>query len=228
VSILPITLFLLIGISSLNIDTHLHEIKYSGDSKISMQQIIYKAKCLGLDGICITDHDNNLIRDEIEEYSRDNNFLIIAGTEILTKEGDILTFAKCNISIPDKKLNIYELLDFIDKKNGIAISAHPFRNNNRGLGNIIRDVHSRLSGVEAFNGSTLLHHNLYGLALAKEFGIPCTGGSDAHVIEKVGTFATYFKDNIRDEADFIEAIKSRKFCPARLKDNKYDILNMFE
>lgn len=210
------------------IDTHLHEIKYSGDSKISMQQIIDKAKTLGLDGICITDHDNNFIRDEIEEYSRKNNFLIIAGAEILTKEGDVLTFAKNSISIPDKKLSVDELMDFIDDKKGVGISAHPFRNNNRGLGNTIKDVHLRLSGIEAFNGSTLLHHNLYGLAMAKEFGIPCTGGSDAHVIEKVGVFATYFEASIRDETDFIEAIKSKRFCPAMLKENKYEILNLFE
>lgn len=209
------------------IDTHLHEIKYSGDSKISMQQIIDKAKTLGLDGICITDHDNNSIRDEIEEYSRKNNFLIIAGAEILTKEGDVLTFAKNSISIPDKKLSIDELMDFIDDKKGVGICAHPFRNNNRGLGNTIKDVHLRLSGVEAFNGSTLLHHNLYGLAMAKEFGIPCTGGSDAHIIEKVGVFATYFEATIRDETDFIEAIKSKRFCPAMLKEDKYEILNMF-
>lgn len=210
------------------IDTHLHEIKYSGDSKISLKQIIDKAKWLGLDGICITDHGNNFIRNEIAEYSSSNNFLIIAGAEILTTAGDILTFAKCDISIPDKELSINELLDFIEEKKGVAISAHPFRNNNRGLGNTIKDVHSKLSGVEAFNGSTLLHHNLYGFALAKEFNLSCTGGSDAHVLEKVGTFATYFNDNVRDETDFIDAIKSGKFCPARFKDNKYDILDMFE
>ena len=39
-------------------------------------------KTFGLDGICITDHGNNFIQDEIEEYSKKNNFLIIAGDEI--------------------------------------------------------------------------------------------------------------------------------------------------
>jgi histidinol phosphatase-like PHP family hydrolase len=76
------------------IDMHLHENKYSSDSKINLQQIIDKAKELGLDGICITDHDNNFIRDEIDEYSKKNNILIISGAEVLTQEGDILTFCR--------------------------------------------------------------------------------------------------------------------------------------
>lgn len=210
------------------IDLHLHEKKYSNDSKISLQEIIDRAKMLGLDGICITNHDNNFIRDEIEEYSRKNDFLIIAGAEILTKEGDILTFVRERVHIPDNTIGVNELMDFIDEKKGVGISAHPFRNNNRGLGDNIRNVYNRLSGVEAFNGSTFLHHNLYGLAMAKEFGIPCTGGSDAHVIDKVGVFATYFEDNIRDEIDFIEAVKSKRFYPAMLKNNKYEIIDIFE
>lgn len=210
------------------IDMHIHESKYSSDSKINLQQIVDRAKEIGLDGICITDHDNNFIRDEIDEYSKRNNFLIISGAEILTKEGDVLTFARDRIHIPDSTINVYELMDFIDEKKGVGISAHPYRNNNRGLGECIRKVHSRLAGVESFNGSTYTHHNLQAFAIGKEFNIPCTGASDAHVIEKVGVFATYFKGNIRDEVDFIDAIKSKKFCPAMLKEKKYEILNMFE
>lgn len=210
------------------IDMHLHESKYSSDSKITLQQIIDKAKEVGLDGICITDHDNNFIREEIEEYSKKNNFLIIAGAEILTKEGDILTFARDRICIPDSTISTNELIDFIDEKKGVGVSAHPYRNNNRGLGDYIRKVHSRLSGVESFNGSTFTHNNLQAFAIGKEFNIPCTGGSDAHVIEQVGVFATYFKDTIRDEIDFIEAVKLKQFCPAVLKEKKYEVLNMFE
>lgn len=208
------------------IDTHLHENKYSSDSKINLQQIIDKAKELRLDGICITDHGNNFIKDEIDEYSKKNNILIICGAEVLTHEGDILTFSRDRINIPDKNVHVEELMDFIDEKKGVGISAHPFRNNNRGLGNYIRNIYSRLSGIEAFNGSTFSHHNLYGFAMAKEFNVPCTGGSDAHVLEKVGTFATYFSDSIRDEVDFIEAVKSKRFCPAILKEKRYEILDM--
>jgi hypothetical protein len=209
------------------IDTHLHESKYSKDSKITLQQIITRAKELGLDGICITDHSNNFIRNEIDQYSKDYNFLIIAGAEILTKQGDILTFIKDKLCIPDNTIDVHELMEFIDAKSGVGISAHPYRNNNRGLGDYIRKVYSKLSGIEAFNGSTFTHQNLSAFAIGKELNISCTGGSDAHVMDKIGVFATYFKGNIRDETDFIEAIKSKQFCPAILKNNKYEVLNMF-
>jgi len=207
------------------IDLHIHEMKYSSDSQISLDDILIKAKEIGLDGVCITNHDNNFIRNEIDYYHKKYGITIIAGAEILSRQGDVLAFVNDILHIEDNKIDADELLDYIKYKNGVAISAHPFRNNNRGLGNFLMEISNKLSAVEAFNGSTLAHHNLYGFALAKELNIPSTGGSDAHILDNVGKFATYFKDKIRDEVDFIEAIKSKEFFPAVYKGNRYEIVN---
>ncbi|HOK62457.1 MAG TPA: PHP domain-containing protein [Soehngenia sp.] len=207
------------------IDLHVHELKYSSDSHISLDDILKKAKEVGLDGVCITNHDNNFIRNEIDYYQKKYGITVIAGAEILSRQGDILAFVNDTLHIEDNKIDADELLDYIDYKNGVSISAHPFRNNNRGLGYFLKNISAKLSAVESFNGSTLSHHNLYGFALAKELNIPSTGGSDAHVLDNVGKFATYFKDKIRDEMDFIEAIKSREFFPAIHKGNHYEIVN---
>jgi predicted metal-dependent phosphoesterase TrpH len=74
------------------IDTHLHEKKFSGDSFISLEMIIKKAGELGLDGICITDHESNAIRTEAAALSQKTGFLIITGAEVLTLEGDMTVF----------------------------------------------------------------------------------------------------------------------------------------
>jgi hypothetical protein len=199
--------------------------KYSNDSHISLDDILTKAKEMGLDGVCITNHDNNFIRNEVNFYKEKYGITVIAGAEILTRQGDVLVFVDEPLHIEDSKIDADELLDYVNYKNGVGISAHPFRNNNRGLGSFIRNISNKLSAIESFNGSTLSYHNLYGFAMAKELNIPSTGGSDAHVLDNVGKFATYFKDKIRDEIDFIDAIKSREFFPAVYMGNHYEIVN---
>ena len=40
------------------IDMHMHEMRYSGDSFLRLENMVEIAKRRGLDGICITDHDS--------------------------------------------------------------------------------------------------------------------------------------------------------------------------
>lgn len=44
------------------IDLHMHEMRNSGDSYLTLEEIVEIAKKKGLDAICITDHDNMDIR----------------------------------------------------------------------------------------------------------------------------------------------------------------------
>ncbi|NMB33222.1 MAG: histidinol-phosphatase, partial [Clostridium sp.] len=52
------------------IDTHVHESKYSFDSILDLETSIRLAKLIGLDGICITNHENNHLRDEIGDSAK--------------------------------------------------------------------------------------------------------------------------------------------------------------
>ncbi|SHE73977.1 PHP-associated domain-containing protein [Clostridium fallax] len=208
------------------IDTHIHESKYSPDSKITLDEIIEKGKSIGLDAICITDHDTNDLKKDFGNSFIRNDMLVIVGAEILTYEGDILVFGLEDL--PKKMISSKELLELVNKANGIAISAHPFRTNNRGLKNHIREVSHLLSGVESFNGSTTPHHNLTAYTLATELNLPSFGASDAHVIENLGKYATEFKDNIRDHIDFIEAVKNKNFCPVIRKSKGFERINIYD
>ncbi|WP_026895268.1 PHP-associated domain-containing protein [Clostridiisalibacter paucivorans] len=208
------------------IDTHLHESKYSPDSHLSLTEAIETAKSLGLDGICVTDHDNNYLKNDIGTSKKIDDILVIVGAEILTFEGDILVFGLDKV--PKDMVHAEELLEIVKRNHGVAISAHPFRNNNRGLGEYIRNVKDNLHGIEAFNGSTLPHHNLYAYALATELGIPCLGAGDAHLYKQVGKYATYFNDSIRDEKDFIDAIKTKDFCPVIRKNEQFEKIDIYK
>jgi predicted metal-dependent phosphoesterase TrpH len=207
------------------IDTHIHESKYSWDSHVSLKEIVIKGKAMGLDGICITNHESNEIMDEARQLAKENNFLILVGAEILTYEGDLLVFGLPQL--PDKKMHAQELINLVLKHKGVAISAHPYRKNNRGIGNGIRNLEN-LSGIEALNGNTNALHNLDAYKLSLELEIPSLGGSDAHCIEQVGKYVTVFPNGIRDEQDFIDAVNSKNVYPAVHKNNGFVQINTYK
>jgi len=207
------------------IDTHVHESKYSFDSILGLETSIKLARLIGLDGICITNHENNHLRNEIGDSAKINGVLVIVGSEILTHEGDILTFGLKDI--PQEMISAEELLTLVKKHGGAAVAAHPFRDNNRGMGENMRNVSHLLTGIESFNGSTLPHHNLQSYTLATELNIPSLGASDAHRSEKLGVYATKFYNTIRDHKDFIEALKIGDYHPVMRKNGIYENINYF-
>lgn len=204
------------------IDTHIHENRFSSDSSINLNDIVNESQRLGLDGICITDHESNYIYDIAMEYSKKRNFLIIVGSEILTYEGDILVFGMNNV--PKEKLHAQELIDLVTDSGGICIAAHPFRRN-RSLGFNIRNL-TGLTGIECFNGNTDKFRNIYAYGLAVEQNLSMLGGSDAHLFKNIGKCCTYFPTKIENELEFINAIKSRNTKPAIFNGVSYEIINI--
>lgn len=104
------------------IDTHIHAYPTSQDSHMTLEEIVAQAKLIGLDGICITDHDSNEITEKAHEYREQTGFPIFVGVEILTFEGDMIVFGLDRI--PEEKVHTRYLLDLIKKENGVGISAH--------------------------------------------------------------------------------------------------------
>ena len=202
------------------IDIHMHESRYSFDSFVSLEEIVAKSKYIGLDGICITDHESNQIKVEAAELSDKEEFPIIVGAEVLTQEGDILVFGLDDL--PKERVPAQNLIDLVNEAGGIAVAAHPFRNNGRGIGEGIRNL-TGLAGIEVFNGSTKPENNFQAYSLALELEIPCLGGSDTHIIERVGKFVTSFPDWVRDAKDLIKAVKDGKVVPVSY--NSKDSLN---
>ncbi len=202
------------------IDTHIHESRYSSDSTMDFDDCIEHAKTIGLDGICITNHDNNYLREEIGDFKQYGELLVIVGTEILTHQGDIVVFGLKDI--PKEKISAEQLLELVKKHDGAAIAAHPFRNKVRCLGDQVEKYKSMLTGVESFNGGSTLDKNLEGYRLTRKLKLPSLGSSDAHSLDKLGSFATKFYSNIRDDKDFIEALKTRNYNAVKYNNNLYE------
>lgn len=204
------------------IDMHLHQDRHSFDSHVSLEDIIDEAKRKGLDGICITDHDDLGLREIVSDFYTED-LKIFVGVEILTTQGDILVIGLDKV--PDKMLTPTELLHLGKEQGAVAISAHPYRKNNRGLEDNIyhhhRDADYPLTGVEVCNGSTPKHLNAQAGETAEKCNLAMTAGSDAHFKERVGLMATYFPYDIETEEDLIKAIKQRDCRPMYYENGEY-------
>jgi hypothetical protein len=59
--------------------------------------------------------------------------------------------------------------------------------------------------------------------LSLELNVAALGGSDAHVIDQVGKYATWMPDWVRDESSFIQAVKRGLTLPAVYKNGSYEV-----
>jgi len=209
------------------IDLHVHTYPASSCASNSIEDQIKEAKKIGLDGICLTDHNYVWDRNKVEELKDKFGFLILRGTEITTDQGDILVFG-LNKGF-DNIVSLEKLKKEVEKNNGFMIAAHPFRGflifgiDELGLtpeNASKRKVFKLVDAVETLNGRVNNNENLFTHEVAQICGLPETGGSDAHNITEVGIYATHFEDKIMNEGDLIIALKNKKYMPCILKSHK--------
>lgn len=197
------------------IDMHIHQRMHSSDSQLDIHRAVDVAKARGLDGICITDHDTLGLRERAQSISEALEFPIFVGVEIYTLDGDLLCFGIDEM--PKERMGAQDTIDFVNERGGVTIAAHPFRHNNRGLGNKIRDVVG-LGAVEAYNGRTADKDNRDAEGLALSLDLPLSGGSDAHTDFEVGRFATQFLTPVHSEQDMIRAIRGGQIQPVSITE----------
>lgn len=200
------------------IDMHMHEATYSPDSFLQLKDMVATARGLGLDGICITDHDSMGLRSEAEAYAQATGFPIFVGIEYYSLEGDIVAFGIEDY--PRQRIPAQAFIDLVHAQGGVCFAAHPYRNNNRGLGDNLFKVRG-LDGIEAFNASTSFEANVKALDICYRQGIQPIGVSDCHVPEKVGVYATYLPEYVTTMQDFVTAFKRGDCYPVGLMGGQY-------
>lgn len=199
-------------------DLHIHEKTHSSDSLLDLKEIVREAKKKGLDGIGITDHDSMGLYKAAEQISREMNFPIFVGVEVLTYEGDLLLYGVDRI--PDRRMHAQELIDWTEKRGGITIAAHPYRKNGRALGDKLFELKG-LTGIEVLNGNTPMSLNNLAVDTALALNLPLLGSSDAHHTERVGRYATRFSREIRSIQDLVQEIRAGNTTPVYYNHGAY-------
>jgi predicted metal-dependent phosphoesterase TrpH len=206
------------------IDLHLHTFPASPCSVARVDDVIKEAKKIGLDGICLTDH--NYIWDEahVTALREKHDFLVLRGNEITTDQGDVLVFG---LETPIHGIiKLEELRSMVLEAEGFIIAAHPFRGfllfGSERLGLTPQSAMERplfrwVDGIEVLNSKVTERENGMAREVAERLGLPGTGGSDAHRVSEIGLYATRFEAKIKDERDLVEALKGHKGSPAAFR-----------
>ncbi len=210
------------------IDLHTHSYPHSDDSFMSVDELIERSKSLGLDAICLTDHDAFWTTEQIDDLSNSHNFLIIPGCEINTEAGHVLVFGLSKYEFGMHKPEFLQAC--VDKAGGAMIAAHPYRRRfieepaekpgvreemlERAGGD---EFFQMCQGLEALNGRGLSIQNQFSLDLGGMLSVSMTAGSDAHKVEQIGTVATEFERPVSCLADLIKELQAGRFHPVDLR-----------
>ncbi|MCF8149651.1 MAG: PHP domain-containing protein [Burkholderiaceae bacterium] len=193
------------------IDTHCHT-KYSYDNWLEPLNLIRRAKALGLDAVCITEHYSYEASEPVEKIGREEGLLVLRGVEIATDRGHMLAYGVeddgWNRWGRDSYLPMGEVIERINELGGICVPAHPFRD--VGLASLL-DGLLDLQGivaVETHNGNNSDSDNELAIRASAHMRLPTLGGSDCHKTVAVGRCATEFSVPVSDMAGFVAAVKA--------------------
>jgi hypothetical protein len=194
------------------IDMHIHT-SFSPCSVINIPTLLQRAREIGLDGICITDHDTMASKTVFDSLSDSKGICVIVGMEYATPKGDFLVFGSTEY-VPDG-MDAKELIRWVKKEGGVAIPAHPFRKSRPTDPGILPSFDI----VEVLNGRNRPSENESCKRWLTQYGNGTRqiGGSDAHTIEEIGRMATIFKRDIYSVEDFINALYSDNYTPKQMQ-----------
>jgi hypothetical protein len=208
----------------MTIDLHVHTSPASPCSSAPVDALVEEAKTIGLDGICLTDHNYVWDPKQVEDLRQKHGFLVLDGNEITTDQGDVLVFGlKRNI---EGIIKLEELRAMVLEAEGFMIVAHPFRGFlTFGVGQLgltpekamERSLFKCVDAVEVLNGKVTEKENSFAKQVAAGLGLPATGGSDAHEVSEVGVYATRFSGAIKNEMDLIQGLREGNYAPVRFR-----------
>ena len=197
------------------IDLHLHTC-LGGDSLIEPQDLVERAREVGLDAVCITEHHSYDLSEPFDEISRKANFPIFRGMEYRADNGHMLIYGvRVTRGNLPSGLPLQKAVDWVQKNGGVAVPAHPYQQSLVGQypGDAILKING-LFALEVINGSESLDGNRRAEEAARQLGINGIGGSDAHGFQVLGKAYTAFPLPIRSMQELTAALKAGNYFAA--------------
>jgi predicted metal-dependent phosphoesterase TrpH len=170
-------------------DLHLHT-NWSHDCQIPVEELLDHAEAQGLGAIAVTDHNVFGGAREAVELARERDLVVIPGEEVKTADQGEVIGLFLSDEIP-RGLSFGETVAAIRSQGGIVYLPHPFDR----LHAIPEPatLHRHLAEVdvlEVYNARLLFEaYNDEALRFARKYDLTMGAGSDAHVLQGVGTGA---------------------------------------
>ncbi|HEY8843301.1 MAG TPA: glycosyltransferase [Gaiellaceae bacterium] len=188
-------------------DLHLHT-SWSHDCQIPVADLLDQAEAQGLGAIAVTDH--NVFGGALEaiELARGRDLVVIPGEEVKTADQGEVIGLFLSQEIP-RGLSFGETVAAIRDQGGVVYLPHPFDR----LHAIPEPVtlHRHLAQVdvlEVYNARLLFEaYNDEALRFARKYDLAMGAGSDAHVLQGVGTGAVRMRA-FEGPEDFLVSLRT--------------------
>ncbi len=203
-------------------DMHCHTKEGSIDAKLPIEEYIKILISKGFDGMLVSDHDSYSGYEFYKKTGLDEkypDFVVLKGVEYDTLDaGHILCILPNHISLKIleiKGMPVRLLIDIVHHHGGILGPAHPYGIRYQSFINTIKQ-HKQMTFmkefdfVERYNACEDPDSNHKADYLARTYGLPGFGGSDAHRANCAGLAHTDFPDRafINSNNDLIKFIKT--------------------
>ena len=200
---------------SFAVDLHTHTRFGSNCSYMEPRQLVQKAREVGLDAVCITEHNAPWEEDALQALAAEGDMTVLGGAEVSTELGDVLVFGVSNSLLPGRRID--DLRRLVDQAGGVMIAAHPFRWYS--LPWAVREVDQAarqpifqvVDAAEAFNGLSLQGEAEFACRVLERLHLRGVGGSDAHVPFSVGRCFTQFGREISSIEELLAELKAGRF-----------------
>ena len=207
------------------LDLHTHSIKSDdGRAKVENYCKWIRKKEIPLDGFVLTEHRQYDSESDYRSLEDEYNLLILKASEVETDYGHVLVFGVNedllhSFDFANIRLPIQTVLNAARENGAFAAPCHPGRKrvglfSHYELSGPISDVHT----VEVFNGGSIPGEDELSVKQAAIHGYKGFGGSDSHVVSRIGYCATAFEsDRITTVEGLVGELQSGSFEPISLR-----------
>jgi predicted metal-dependent phosphoesterase TrpH len=197
----------LAGRDWITVDLHMHT-AWSHDCSIPVAELLQHAEAIGLGGIAITDHNTFGGALEALELARGGDLVVIPGEEMKTdSQGEVIGLF-LEREIP-RGLSFADTIAAIREQGGLVYLPHPFDRLHA-----IPDpatLHRHLPEIDVFEiyNARLLRESFNDEAVrfARKYRLLQGAGSDAHVLQGVGTGAVRMR-RFEGPEEFLLSLRS--------------------
>ena len=170
--------------SLIDVDLHMHT-SHSHDCATEPEALVDHCIAQGLGAIAITDH--NEISGALEAAALGKPITIIVGEEVKTSQGEVIGLFLTERIPP--RLSMAETIDEIQRQGGLVLMPHPFDRMHTipDTATLLREL-DRIDIFEVYNSRLLFESfNDDALRFATKYNLVQSAGSDAHVLQGIGT-----------------------------------------
>ena len=191
----------------ITVDLHMHT-SWSHDCQMKVGDLLDQAEASGLGAIAVTDHNVFGGAQEAVALAQGRDLIVIPGEEVKTDgQGEVIGLF-LEREIP-RGMSFADTIAAIKEQGGLVYVPHPFDRLHA-----IPDpasLHRHLADIDVFevyNARLLFEaYNEEALRFARKYNLTMGAGSDAHVLQGVGTGALRMRA-FRDPEEFLVSLRT--------------------